>query len=275
MSDLPDIFRNSMSQLCMQVADASTRLTDFGLAASVAGCTIVRGDERERLAAVGIQVEGSTDLLIGLAHPDRRIGTIHIVNRGTGHTIMLGIPHPQASPNIRLRLSASNSRIAFPDMRCSNLWLPDVFLRSDAQTLFWGASTSAVHAQIELEGRGSGLFVGDDCMLSSGIWIRNHDMHTIFNVEDGAIINTPSPAMVIEQHVWIGQGALILGADRIGYGSIIGAMSLAKEAIPPKSLAVGAPARVIKQGVSWTRHAHFVDPETRELVNRLAAKTIL
>ena len=271
MTDLGETFRHAMSPLCARVTEAGPRLTDTNLAVSVAGCTILRGDETERLAAAGIQVEGSTDLLIALAQPDRRIGTVHIVNRGAGHVIIFGIPHPQAAPNIRIRLPASNSRIAFPDMRCSNLWLADVFLRSDGQTLYWGAGASAVHTQIELEGRGCGVFVGDDCMFSSGIWIRNHDMHTIYRVEDGAILNTPRLEMMVEQHVWVGQNALLLAIERIGYGAIVGAFALAKDPIPPKSLAVGAPARVINQGVSWTRHAQFADPETQARIRRLDA----
>lgn len=52
---------------------------------------------------------------------------------------------------------------------------------------------------------------------------------------------------VIEDDCLIGMGALVLSGARIGSGSLIGAGALVKEgqAIPPGSLAVGAPARVI------------------------------
>lgn len=52
---------------------------------------------------------------------------------------------------------------------------------------------------------------------------------------------------VIEDDCLIGMGAVILSGARIGTGSLVGASALVKEgqAIPPGSLAVGAPARVL------------------------------
>ncbi len=46
---------------------------------------------------------------------------------------------------------------------------------------------------------------------------------------------------------WIGARVTILGGVKIGKGSIIGAGSLVKNSIPDWSIAVGVPARVIKQ----------------------------
>ncbi len=52
---------------------------------------------------------------------------------------------------------------------------------------------------------------------------------------------------VIEDDCLIGMGSVVLSGARIGTGSLIGAAALVKEGqeIPPGSLAVGAPARVI------------------------------
>ena len=46
---------------------------------------------------------------------------------------------------------------------------------------------------------------------------------------------------------WIGQNVVILPAVTIGEMSIIGANSVVTHSVPPRSIAVGAPARVIKQ----------------------------
>jgi len=51
----------------------------------------------------------------------------------------------------------------------------------------------------------------------------------------------------IERNVWIGGGAIILGGATIGEGSVIAAGSVVNDAIPPRSLAAGNPARVVKQ----------------------------
>lgn len=53
---------------------------------------------------------------------------------------------------------------------------------------------------------------------------------------------------VIGDEVLVGMGAIVMNHARIGYGSIIGAGALVTERteIPPGSLVVGAPARIIR-----------------------------
>jgi acetyltransferase-like isoleucine patch superfamily enzyme len=52
--------------------------------------------------------------------------------------------------------------------------------------------------------------------------------------------------VVIEDNVWIGMNCIILKGTRIGKGTIIGAGSVVRESIPPYSIAIGNPARVVK-----------------------------
>ena len=52
--------------------------------------------------------------------------------------------------------------------------------------------------------------------------------------------------MVIGNNVWIGSGANILPGVSIGDNSIIGAGSIVIKDIPANSVAVGIPAKVIK-----------------------------
>lgn len=53
--------------------------------------------------------------------------------------------------------------------------------------------------------------------------------------------------VVIEDNVWIGEKVSILPGVKIGFGSIIGTGSVVTHDIPPYSVAIGNPARVIKQ----------------------------
>ena len=48
-------------------------------------------------------------------------------------------------------------------------------------------------------------------------------------------------------NVWIGAGAIVLGAVTVGHGSIIGAGSVVTKNIPPFSIAVGNPCKVVKR----------------------------
>ena len=52
--------------------------------------------------------------------------------------------------------------------------------------------------------------------------------------------------LIIGHDVWIGQGAFFAGAVTVGNGAIIGAQSVIAKDVPPYSIVVGNPARVIK-----------------------------
>lgn len=58
-------------------------------------------------------------------------------------------------------------------------------------------------------------------------------------------LREPSP-VVIEDDVWIGERVIILPGVRIGKGSIIGAGAVVAKEIPPYSIAVGNPVKIIK-----------------------------
>lgn len=49
----------------------------------------------------------------------------------------------------------------------------------------------------------------------------------------------------IQDNVWIGARAVILGGARIGEGSIVGAASVVDFEVPPYSIVAGNPARVV------------------------------
>lgn len=51
--------------------------------------------------------------------------------------------------------------------------------------------------------------------------------------------------IIIEDNVWLCEGVVVLSGVRIGKSSIIGANSVVTHDIPPYSIAVGIPAKVI------------------------------
>lgn len=56
--------------------------------------------------------------------------------------------------------------------------------------------------------------------------------------------------VIVEEDVWIGVNVTLLAGVRIGRGAIIGACAVVTKDIPPYSIAVGSPAKVIK--FKWT-----------------------
>jgi serine O-acetyltransferase len=59
---------------------------------------------------------------------------------------------------------------------------------------------------------------------------------------------------LIEDHCYIGAGARILGPIRIGAGSVVGANAVVLEDVPPRSVVVGVPARVVRSGIEISEY---------------------
>lgn len=89
---------------------------------------------------------------------------------------------------------------------------------------------------------GNYVMMGPEC----GIWTVNHN-HTSIDVPMILQENEREKAVFIENDVWIGSRVTILPGVTIGTGSIIGAGAVVSKEIPPFSIAVGNPARVVKK----------------------------
>jgi acetyltransferase-like isoleucine patch superfamily enzyme len=58
---------------------------------------------------------------------------------------------------------------------------------------------------------------------------------------------TDDKSIIIGANVRLGAGVIVIGEVTIGYGSVIGAGTLANKSIPPFSVVIGNPCRVIKR----------------------------
>jgi acetyltransferase-like isoleucine patch superfamily enzyme len=94
-----------------------------------------------------------------------------------------------------------------------------------------------------------GILVEEGAMLAQGCYVTDSDEHPIDPAlraqglpPDAADIKT----VRICRNAWIGKGAYILKGVTIGEGAIVGAGAVVTKDVPPRSIAVGNPARVIE-----------------------------
>lgn len=100
------------------------------------------------------------------------------------------------------------------------------------------------------------ISIGKNCMMSYDVEIRNTDSHRILDSVTKKWINR-GKEVVIEDNVWIAMRTIILKGSKIEKNSIIGAGSIVSGEISQNSVAVGNPAKVIKNGVEWSRDPVF------------------
>ena len=108
---------------------------------------------------------------------------------------------------------------------------------------------------------GDKLIIGKFCSIAKGVEFimngANHPMNGISAFPFGIFIeNKPTIPNDIVPHkgdtvigndVWIGQNVTIMPGVKVGDGCIIGTNAVVAKDIPPYSIAVGNPARVIKR----------------------------
>jgi acetyltransferase-like isoleucine patch superfamily enzyme len=87
--------------------------------------------------------------------------------------------------------------------------------------------------------------IGPRCHIGTYVIMMDNDFHEI--EPERRTEMPPSAPITLEENVWLGARVIVLRGVRIGAGSVIGAGSIVTKDIPPRSLAVGLPARVIRQ----------------------------
>ena len=100
------------------------------------------------------------------------------------------------------------------------------------------------------------ITIGNNVLIASNVQIytTTHPVNISDRLLDNwsynnphAFFNTYSLPVTIEDNVWIGGGVIILPGVTIGKNSVIGAGSVVNKSIPPNSLAVGNPCKVIRK----------------------------
>lgn len=113
---------------------------------------------------------------------------------------------------------------------------------------------SYLSQEIKINSR-NGVTIGKNALIGYQVMMMDYEAHTIFyndNLND-QLASDRKNAIVIGDNVWIGVRVTILKGVTIGSGSIIGANSCVVSDIPENCIAVGNPAKVIRNNIKWQR----------------------
>ncbi|MDP5192186.1 acyltransferase [Rheinheimera baltica] len=106
-------------------------------------------------------------------------------------------------------------------------------------------------------------------MFSDTILAQTSDQHGIVCLKTKQIVNIGHRVTKVGDHCWIGRGATIMGNVEIGEGCIIGTASVVTSNIPKFSVAVGVPARVVRQDVTWSRFPERFCESSQKYLNEI------
>ena len=113
----------------------------------------------------------------------------------------------------------------------------------------------------------SGIWIGDNCFIGEFTIVRGQGGVHIGNsvlIAPGAKLlavnhlfgDVTQPVMaqgiqakgiIVEDGAWIGGGGVVLDGVRVGQGAVVGAGAVVTREVPPFSVVVGSPARVVKR----------------------------
>lgn len=128
----------------------------------------------------------------------------------------------------------------------------------DSGRISIGDMTTIYEMQIHCNSYGN-ITIGEDCLFSHGVKIHQSDQHLIFDMISHKRINYPKD-VVIGNHVWIGRECGLLGGANIGAGSIVGAYSVTSGHFGKNLIIAGAPGRVIRENIIWSRDLENKNP---------------
>ena len=191
-------------------------------------------------------------------------GGIKIVNHGVGkfkkdiigrgNVLVIGKGTSIQESNIRIR--GNNNRIIIGE-NCRIRKNCSFWITGDNSAIILGNNVTMQHANHFNTNEGRVITIGDDCMLANNIIIRTSDDHGIFDMKTKVRLNAAKD-VAIGKHVWIAPNSRIMKGVIVGEGSVIGSNAIVTRDIPSNALAVGIPAKVVKENIIWSHSIYEI-----------------
>jgi acetyltransferase-like isoleucine patch superfamily enzyme/SAM-dependent methyltransferase len=137
------------------------------------------------------------------------------------------------------------NRVDFSNAAISGVGYCTVLIGEDTNATMWA----------QMDARNGGVIsIGADGMWAIGVNLMTDDTHAVRDVATGKRINRLGGKIIIDRHVWLGMEVQVLGNSYIGHDCVVGIGSLVRNiTLPPNTVSAGRPARVVREGVTWSR----------------------
>lgn len=97
------------------------------------------------------------------------------------------------------------------------------------------------------------ISIGEGCAIGNDVIIRDTDHHRVY---ENGVPKPMTQAIVIEDHVWVCDRALIGKGVTVGAGAVVAAGAVVTRDVPPGVLVGGNPARVLREAITWSWVGH-------------------
>ena len=128
----------------------------------------------------------------------------------------------------------------------------DLYCGSGSSLVFNGGVIATRCAVVDARNGGS-IVAEQDQLWAANVYIATDDMHRLADLSTGARINPFGAHIQLGRHVWLGRDVSITGHVQIGDDVVVGMQSMVRgQKIPANTAVGGVPARVLREGITWT-----------------------
>lgn len=136
---------------------------------------------------------------------------------------------------------------------------------------FLGKGSSSNGLTSHVVGENIVVSIGEDLLSAHHVRILTSDMHGLIDTVTGDFIN-PAQSVQIGPHVWLAEDSTVLKGSKMGFGSVLGLGSILTRDIPPRCIAAGIPAKVVRENTTWLTHGG-ADQRLRNMLKSLEERT--
>jgi acetyltransferase-like isoleucine patch superfamily enzyme len=143
--------------------------------------------------------------------------------------------------------------IVFVDRGCA-LTAGEIYCGGTSRIILHGPVVGTRSAIVDARNGGS-IIAESDQLWAANVYLATDDMHRLEDRHTQARLNPFGADIRLGAHVWLGRDVVVTGHAEIGQGSVIGMRSLVRgQKIPAYSVAVGSPARIVREDATWSHN---------------------